>query len=327
MTRMPKFAFMLLVLGMHGSSLGMVSGEATISSHDGGGAVTSAIDFGSEKHAFREKTFAYRIYVPKEQPPQGGYPLLLWLHGYGQAGDDNQSQLLHLDRALAHWQKAKGPFPAIVLVPQCPHDEPTWCEIGVRDATSLESSGMLSVASDMLERICAKHSVDEDRIYLAGVSSGGNGCWELAVRQPKRFAAAAPMASSYRNETAAPLLKDMPIWAFHTHADMGAPVTNVRSMTEAIRRADGRVGLTEIAGTNHDCWTAAFDDYHLLDWLLAQKHGTVVWEPPLQGSTIWRSLLFWFALVIALTAVALSERNRRAKLKRILSDAQGSLSG
>ncbi len=221
---------------------------------------------------YQNQLFAYRIYLPSESPENGRFPLLLWLHGYGQAGNENMLQVMHIDKALYDWQRQKAEFPAIILVPQCPGDNPLWFESHTSQVDIVRDEP-LTIAWVLLQQAMREFPIDEDRIYLAGVSSGGTACFEMVMRYPHRFAGVVPMAFASGDNSRVKLLSSTPIWAFHSKSDPGIPASENRHFITAARREGCPAGLTEIPSKNHDCWTAAFEDYGVLEWLLAQRRG------------------------------------------------------
>jgi predicted peptidase len=112
--------------------------------------------------------------------------------------------------------------------------------------------------------------VDEKRIYLTGLSMGGYGAWELAMRQPTRFAALAPICGG-GDESQAAILKDIPVWAWHGDADPAVPVERSRRMIEAIKTAGGKPRYSELPGVGHDSWTPAYTRADgVVPWLFEQ---------------------------------------------------------
>jgi predicted peptidase len=121
-----------------------------------------------------------------------------------------------------------------------------------------------------LDRTVAKYPVDPQRIYLTGLSMGGYGAWELAMRQPARFAAVAPVCGG-GDQRQAWRLVDVPSWAWHGSADPAVPVERSRCMIDAIMKAGGRPKYTELDGVRHDSWTEAYESADgLVPWMFEQ---------------------------------------------------------
>ncbi len=181
-------------------------------------------------------------------------PLLLFLHGAGERGSD-------LDRVKAH-----GPpkiidrgddLPAVVISPQCPAG--TWW------TDHLEALSML------LDEVIDTHNIDEERVYITGLSMGGYGTWALAAKEPGRFAAAIPICGGGAFIDAMNL-GDLPIWAFHGDEDRVVPLAESERMVEMIRARGGeRIRLTVHEGAGHDSWTQTYDDPEVWAWLFSQR--------------------------------------------------------
>lgn len=233
---------------------------------------------------YHEQEFGYRLFIPELSSDTPKFPLIVWLHGYGEAGHDNFAHLRWIDRLILQppWEKSRYPF--FVLAVQCPHDNASWSRLGKESA----GDDMVDVTYAIIVRVLAKYPVDRERICVTGLSSGGNGCWELAARHRDVFAAVAPMASSGPSANVIEQLAGIPIWAFNSNGDTSAPIDMVRSRVAALQQAGGNVHLTGIESTDHDCWRAAFDDYDLLNWLLSQKKNDPRNPPP--GVSSWYHL-------------------------------------
>jgi len=216
--------------------------------------------------------FAYRLLGPKSITPGTRYPLVIFLHGAGERGNDNLSQLKYFPTWMAE-QSARQAHPCFVLAPQC-RDEQKWVDV---DWSKIESTPQSPTPTvDMLAVIAAledtlqREPIDPARIYLTGLSMGGYGSWDLAARMPDRFAAVLPICGGGDEATAAKI-KDLPIWCFHGDADTAVRVERSRTMIEALRAAGGAPKYSELAGVGHDSWTPAYRDPDVLAWLFAQK--------------------------------------------------------
>jgi predicted peptidase len=204
--------------------------------------------------------------------PGKQYPLVLFLHGAGERGNDNSSQLQYLPTWLAGaaWRQQ---FPCFVIAPQC-RAEHRWSAFNWSDKKSsplaAEPTTDLAAAIAALEKVSASEPVDPDRVYLTGLSMGGYGSWELAARMPERFAAVSPICGG-GDEAQAKKLTSLPIWCFHGGADQVVPVARSRAMIAAIEAAGGKPKYTEFPGVGHDSWTPAYRDSGLLEWLFAQR--------------------------------------------------------
>lgn len=202
------------------------------------------------------------------------YPLVLFLHGAGERGEDNQRQLTWFGAPMANaaWSEA---FPCYVLAPQCPKDR-RWVEVdwsAKESVRPVDPSPALVGVERALRAVLAQHPIDPERLYLTGLSMGGFGTWDLAARHPTWFAAAAPICGGGDPRDAA-ALAPLPLWCFHGADDKVVPVERSRAMIRAIEAAGGAATYTELQGVAHDSWKHAYsDDSGLLAWLFAQRRG------------------------------------------------------
>jgi len=216
--------------------------------------------------------FRYRLLRPAPLQPGRRYPLVLFLHGAGERGSDNTAQLKYLPTWLAEpdWRQR---FPCFVIAPQC-RAEHRWSPFDWSDKTSsplaAEPTADLAAAIAALDAVCRNEAVDASRVYLTGLSMGGYGSWELAARQPERFAAVVPICGG-GDEAQAAKIADLPIWCFHGAADQVVPVERSRSMVAALKAAGGSPKYSELPGIGHNSWTPAYRDSGLLEWLFAQR--------------------------------------------------------
>lgn len=289
-----------------------------------------AREFSYRGGRYDAETFRYRLYVPRKLDHR--YPLLLWLHGAGESGDDNERNLLWLEQLIPppQWEKRGSPF--FVLVAQCPGHNAPWYSVERPSISETddarETDDMIDVVFAILNAIIAEYPIDRNRIYVSGVSSGGSGSWELAIRHPGLFAAVAPLGSGGSTNHDLKTLAGTPVWAFHSSIDCITPVQGARNTVYSLQKLGGNAHLTEIHSTDHDCWTDAFGKYGLMDWLLSQRRGGHPPGPPPGAVSLrWRirnTLGIWQSGQVLLSAVTvaaiasctallfLRRRNRRA---------------
>lgn len=214
----------------------------------------------------------YRLLRPDPVAPGTRYPLVVFLHGAGERGDDNLAQLKYLPSWLAE-PALRQSHPCFVLAPQCRQDR-RWAPFDWSDKRSSpiaeEPTPDLAGAIVALDRVLEEEAIDADRVLLTGLSMGGYGSWEWALRSPQRFAALVPICGG-GDERQAARLSSLPIWCFHGDADRVVPVERSRTMIEAIRAAGGSPRYSELPGVGHDSWTPAYRDPELLDWLFSRR--------------------------------------------------------
>ncbi len=218
----------------------------------------------------------YRFYVPEDYDPDQAYPVLLFFHGAGERGTDNQSQIIGgsgrdlFKRLLG---KERESYQAILIAPQCPQSDQwvdtPWAEGSYQQDRIALSRGM-KAALQLLTDVERQYHVDADRRYIMGVSMGGFGTWDAITRNPDLFAAAVPICGS-ADPSKAERVKNLPIWAFHGDSDSVVPVSGSREMVAALRAAGSSVKYTEYAGYDHNVWDSAFAEPELLSWLFSQR--------------------------------------------------------
>lgn len=196
----------------------------------------------------------FLLYLPEDYDKKQSHPLMLFLHGAGERGEGN------LDLVTVHGPpkmiKAGRKFPCVVVSPQCPTN-------GWWNAVEL---------SALLDHVEANYKIDKKRIYLTGLSMGGYGVWSLALREPDRFAAIAPICGGgasqsipYRNKISAP------IWAFHGAKDTVIPLSELHEMAAALKNNGIEMKLTVYPEAEHDSWVQAYNDEQLYTWMFAHK--------------------------------------------------------
>ena len=215
--------------------------------------------------------FAYRLLKPEKIEPGKKYPVVLFLHGAGERGSDNQLQLAYFPEWIAS-AESRAKYPCFVIAPQCPGGK-KWSDAdwGAKGPIpQAEITAPMKAAVGMLDELIKSEPVDTRRVYLTGLSMGGYGSWDQAERTPERFAAVAPICGGGDVRLADRLVKT-PIWAWHGDADGAVPVERSRQMIAAIEAAGGKPKYTELKGVGHDSWTAAYTDpAGVVPWMFEQ---------------------------------------------------------
>jgi predicted peptidase len=205
----------------------------------------------------------YLLYLPGDygNDPQKKWPLILFLHGYGERGNDLE---LLKNHPLPKTLDQQSDFPFIVLSPQLPFAMETWSEL-------------IDPLEVLLDNIQIQYSIDSHQVYLTGISMGGFGAWEFALRYPQRFAAVVPIAGGYTYYSNVPAenicdLKDLPIWVFHGELDTTVLPIKDEKMVDALKACGGNVQFTLYPDADHaGSWTNAYADPKLWEWLLEQR--------------------------------------------------------
>jgi predicted peptidase len=229
-------------------------------------------------------TYPYRLVEPSaaalKAEKSGRLPLVVFLHGSGERGADNEAQLKHFAGEAAT-EAFQAKHPCFVLAVQCPADE-RWADItrgadgnpnwGAGLQTKAEPTRALRAVELALDEVMRTKPVDVDRVYLTGLSMGGFGSFDLAVREPGRFAALVSVCGG-GDPARAEALRALPVMVAHGIDDPVVPIACSRAMAEAIRAAGGSVTVREYPGVGHDAWTRAYTDADdgVLAWMFAQR--------------------------------------------------------
>lgn len=205
-----------------------------------------------DKQVTKLLTARYLLYLPKNYGKEGDkkWPLMLFLHGSGESGSDLEKVKKHGPPRLI---AAGKDFPFIVVSPQSPG-----------------GGWNTEILGALLEDVIGRYKVDEDRVYLTGLSMGGYGTWDLAMAFPDRFAAIAPICgggTSWKVRR----IRDIPTWIFHGAKDTTVPVRNGQEMYDAMKAAGADVKITIYPEAGHDSWTVTYDNPELYTWFLAHK--------------------------------------------------------
>lgn len=229
--------------------------------------------FSRQVYSSGDYSLPYAIYVPKNYDCGENYPLLVFLHGAGERGSDNELQLTVAIQKM--FDDVNSPvYDSIVIAPQCPIDR-QWV---MTPFDSMNYSVADTPESEELEAVCGiiadtidEYNIDTDRIYVTGISMGGYGTWDMLCRHGKRIAAGMPVCgggdSSYAKQ-----LKYIPIRTFHGSEDGAVPPDGTRKMFAALRMAGSKVAeYTEFDGMDHGIWDTVYSDKANLDWLYSHK--------------------------------------------------------
>lgn len=223
-------------------------------------------------------TLKYRIMFPKDFVESKQYPVVLFLHGAGERGSNNVSQLTH-GGALFASKKNRKSFPAIVIFPQCPKND-YWSNVSIDRSTKPITTNFpqdsaptktLSIVMQLLDDMTEKSYVNTSKIYVAGLSMGGMGTFEILGRKPQVFAASFAICGAGNPETTKKYAKTIPLWVFHgAKDDVVDPLSSVR-MVEGLLQNGGKPNFTLYGKANHNSWDSAFAEPGLLPWLFSNS--------------------------------------------------------
>lgn len=229
--------------------------------------------YGSFSH--NDKTLPYRYLEPQNIKSNKKYPVVLFLHGAGERGTDNEAQLLHCSGQFLN-PDVRDRYPAYVFFPQAPQgafwsipDRLTELSNAMFAAVN-EPSWQLQTLKAMIDSIAQLPNVDPRRIYVMGISMGAMATYELCWRYPHLFAAAVPICGG-ADVNRLPAAARIPWRIYHGDADKVVPITFSRTAYKALKDADAKIIYREFAGCTHNSWNPAFNDPDLFPWLFKQK--------------------------------------------------------
>lgn len=196
----------------------------------------------------------YLLFLPEgDGRKEQKWPMIMFLHGAGQSGDDvNKVKELGPPRIVERQKE----FHFILISPLCPKDQ-WWYD-------------KIELLISLLDDVVSRYDVDTERIYLTGLSIGGYGTWDLAGAYPDRFAAIAPVcgggsrAIAYRS-------RNIPVWAFHGAKDQVVPLKESEDVIAAVKDFGGDAKLTVYPDVGHDAWTQTYENQELYDWFLKHR--------------------------------------------------------
>ncbi len=200
--------------------------------------------------------FQYVKYLPKDFDETKKYPLVFFLHGAGERGDD-------LDVAMRHgymkYVREEGKeYPFIFIGPQCPDGKYWGCY----------TESLIAFLDDIIESL----PIDKDRVYVTGLSMGGTGTWMLAMACPEKIAAIAPISGTGIYWHVDDMV-NIPIYMYHGDCDTIVPISESVSMLTSVHERGGNnnAKLKICYGVGHNACDYAYTDDELLNWLLEQN--------------------------------------------------------
>ena len=224
------------------------------------------------------ETYRFQVFVPENWDRNAKWPVILFLHGAGERGDDG---ILQTDIGFGHAiRQDASRWPAVVVMPQCRRDK-LWVD-----------ADMQAQALAALDQSVHEFHGDRSRLYLTGLSMGGYGSWEMAAKHAKVFAAVVVICGGIHSPPTYPPLRvslvtdrkvtdpyaetarrigQTPVWIFHGGADDTVPVEESRKMAAALKDVGANFRYTEYPGVSHNSWDQAYAEPGLTAWLFSQR--------------------------------------------------------
>ncbi len=223
-----------------------------------------------EFHGDCDAFLKYRLLIPADTSTPK--PLIVFLHGAGERGNDNKKQLTYIDTIFASdWFQAK--YPSFILAPQCPTGQKwvnvDWSKPYMKQPD--EPSQSMFALIQLLRQIVSKYPIDTTRIYVIGLSMGGFGTWDLLYRMNHFFAAGVPICGG-ADTAIAKSIAHIPVWVFHGARDNVVPVTLSRNMVKTLKKYGANPIYTEYPDVKHGAWFKALPNRKLYQWLFNQKN-------------------------------------------------------
>ena len=192
----------------------------------------------------------FLLYAPAEQ--QNALPLVVFLHGGGESGDDIEKVKTHgLPKLISEGRD----FPFYVFAPQNPYEQGFW------DDRTVDA---------MVDNLVDSLAIDTARIYLVGMSRGGYGVWRMAMNHPNKYAAMVAICPASIPVPYLSRVSSLPIWLFHGEQDDVVPVQQTVAAHEILKEINPNAKLTLYPEANHDSWTQTFENDAVYEWLLSQ---------------------------------------------------------
>lgn len=229
-----------------------------------------------DAHALFEKRtdagLPYRLLIPENYDPRQAYPLVVFFHGAGQRGADNEAQLCFTPELFLRPENRRQ-YPCFVLAVQCPADR-QWVDTpwsAPAHTQPAQPTEALAQVLRIMTRLDSEYNFDHQRLYALGLSMGGYAVWDVITRDPHLFAAAVPICGG-ADLAQAGRIASLPLWVFHGALDEVVPPCRSRDMVAALRAAGGSPRYTEYPTIGHGAWGPAAAEPELLPWLFAQRN-------------------------------------------------------
>jgi len=246
----------------------------------GGTLFTNAQTFAYKTHtnaSIASYSMPYRLFIPDGYNANTSYPIVLYLHGAGDRGTDNNSPL-NGSRGASLWAEVanQASFPCFVVAPQCPANKQwvnTNWSLGSYSITNIPMSDELKMVKDIIETLETQYNIDASRLYITGLSMGGYGTWDFILRYPTMFKAAIPICGA-GDPSKASLISAIPLRVFHSSDDPIVPVAGSREMVNAINAVGPNTRTefyTEYANQGHESWVNAYNSPDLVNWLFTSN--------------------------------------------------------
>ena len=240
--------------------------------------VTAQVEFEKQNFNNDGNSLPYRLLKPKNFEAGKKYPLMLFLHGAGERGSDNEKQLVHGGNLFLNAIESDQ-YPSLMIFPQCPTDD-YWAnadikrsegKIDIKFKNGGEPTKALEAVLALLDSMVQLPFIDKNRIYVGGLSMGGMGTFELCYRRPDLFAAAFPICGGGHPEMVKLYANKFPLWIFHGEEDNVVSAEFSKEMVKALEAEGAKPRFSLYPGVNHNSWDNAFAEPDFLQWIFSQS--------------------------------------------------------
>lgn len=234
-------------------------------------AISQSLRFSYNKYIDKVDTLQYRMLYPDSDTLRK-YPLVIFLHGSGERGIDNEAQLKWGVMNFATDQNMML-HPALVIAPQCP-EKMSWSNFSSeKNSTEMHlqptPTKPMELLIGLIHQLIKTMPVDSNRIYITGLSMGGYGTYDAIERYPNLFAAAVPVCGGGDVSKAASI-KHIPIWIVHGAEDPAVNPLYSLEMLQSLTKAGAHPGFTQYPEVGHFSWLGAYSDPLIMEWLFRQ---------------------------------------------------------
>jgi predicted peptidase len=224
-----------------------------------------------ETFVFENDTLYYRILKPSNFDPNKKYPVHLFLHGSGERGKDNVSQLIHGGELFLK-KENREKYNSWVIFPQCSKND-RWPSLSADKWNATFSNEIkkpnksLGLVIKLMDTFIEREDVDKQKVYISGLSMGGMGTYEMLYRRPNMFAAATPICGNGITQLTKTYAQKIPVWIFHGSNDNVVSPKHSFNMAKAIIASGGSPKMTLYENVEHDSWNNAFEEKDFLKWI------------------------------------------------------------
>ena len=222
--------------------------------------------FEKETFEFEKETLSYRILKPLNYNSNKQYPVHLFLHGAGERGNDNDSQLVHGGKLFLK-KENREQYNSWVIFPQAPKNDWWGYKEPYKFDYNVKESKAMSLVVKLMDDFIERKDVDTNRVYVSGLSMGGMGTFVILNLRPEMFAAATPICGDGDPSLVSNYSKKVPVWIFHGSDDTVVSPKKSLKMAKAIIENGGSPKITFYENVGHDSWNNAFAEKDFLKWI------------------------------------------------------------